>query len=312
MKIESKLMTEGLFGQIFVWLLELLPYLDSNGLKPEWCVRTKNYGEPPDDNIFPGIIRTRYTPSPDGRGTESLEALKWKHMHFYKHDFRLANQLWNSYFSFPEDVIAALEEYCLKNFSGETVLGVHYRGTDKNADGEQTNPVGVVEFIWVVREFLAVHKDITAVFVATDDLRFLRAISKLKKVLFIPQPRSEDDRPVWNRHPSGANQGIAKYAILDCLALSRCDYVLKCMSALSAFSKVINPDLKTFRISACKVDWFPESYVPLYSSSNPFTRQLLQKLQQGDVSASRAPAFSEPILPPLAPHPALIPAGLCQ
>ena len=54
----------------------------------------------------------------------------------------------------------------------------------------------------------------------------------------------------------------------DSLLLSKCKIVLKCQSALSAFSKIFNPDLEIYRITCCKlfskVPYFPEAYIPKY------------------------------------------------
>jgi hypothetical protein len=91
---------------------------------------------------------------------------------------------------------------------------------------------------------------------------------------------------LWNKHQAKDNQALAKDAILDCLSLSRCRYALKCMSQLSAFAKVLNPELDIYRVSACKPSWFPEAYIPVYRSKNEAVRSLLQTLQAGDFQES--------------------------
>jgi hypothetical protein len=161
---------------------------------------------------------------------------------------------------------------------------VHYRGTDKNIDLGQSNPVSAEEFVRIINDFLVTHKEITTIFVATGDAHFLKAIGALRKVVFYPQLRSTDGSPIWKNHTTSNNQAVAKDAILDCLTLSRCHYLLKSMSALSAFSKVINPNLQAYRISACKRNWFPEDAVPLYHSSNDEMQKLLRRLQRGDIN----------------------------
>ncbi len=283
MIIESDYLTEGLFGQIFIWMLEILPYIDSKQWKPEWRIRTKNYGEPPEYNIFPGIVRATYKPESNGN-TLSFEDLQYGHKYNFRQSFRSASEYWNSNFRFPEDVYDRLEQFWQTNFAGETVLGVHYRGTDKNVDHFQTDPVSQYQLLCVVEDFLKTHADVTAIFVATDDCRFIEAMSAFPHVRFHPQARSGGNTPLWNRHQASDNQSVAKDAILDCLTLSRCRYGLKCMSQLSAFSKIINPDLEIYRVSACKPGWFPEAYVPLYRSDDKAVRSLLRILQQDDFS----------------------------
>jgi hypothetical protein len=284
MIIQSDFLTEGLFGQVFVWMLETLPYVRSEGWKPQWRIRTKNYGELPDFNVFPGVIQTAYTPETDGEQV-SFEELQRRRKFNFRHGFRQASECWNSYFRFTDDVYERLDRFWQANFAGEVVLGVHYRGTDKNVDPWQTNPVSRYQFLCVVEDFLRSHPDVSAIFVASDDAHFVEAISRLSRVRFHEQPRSTDGRPTWNAHDSTQNQAAAKDAILDCLTLSRCRYALKCMSQLSAFSKVVNADLEIYRVSAFKLGWFPEAYIPLYRSRDRAVRSLLRVLQQDDFQA---------------------------
>jgi hypothetical protein len=294
MIIESDFLTEGLFGQVFIWMLEILPYVSSQRWKPEWRIRTRNYGDTATFNIFPGIVRTAYDPEP-GDDVSAFEQLRFFHKHHFRHDFRGANTYWNNYFRFTDDVVERLDQFWRDNFARETVLGVHYRGTDKNTDPYQTNPVSRCQFLCVVEDFLSTHPDVTAVFVASDDNRFIEAMSGFPRVRFYAQDRSQDGRPLWNDQQVADKQAAAKDAILDCLTLSRCRYVLKGMSQLSAFCKIFNPDVEAYRVSACKPDWFPEAYVPLYRSQDKAVKALLGVLQRGDardpihIKAAEAP-----------------------
>lgn len=285
MIIESDYLTEGLFGQIFVWMLEVLPYVHSRGWRPEWRIRSKNYGQPPYFNIFPGIIQTTYQPD-DEKGVVRFEELERRNKFNFRHDFGKARDYWRSYFCFTQDVYDRAERYWTDNMSGKTVLGIHYRGTDKNTDFWQSNPVSRYQFLSIVEDFLSMHPDITAIFIASDDANFVEAIGKVLPIHYHEQPRSRGRMPTWNSHDVDQNVAIAKAAILDCLTLSRCRYVLKCMSQLSAFSKVFNPDLEIYRVSAFKLGWFPEAYIPLYRSKNKAIQALLDVLQRDDYRAS--------------------------
>ncbi|MGQ9556016.1 MAG: hypothetical protein ACUVWR_18090 [Anaerolineae bacterium] len=284
MIIRSEWLTEGLFGQAFVWMLEVLPYLHARGWKPAWEIRSKNYGEPPEFNIFPGIIQTTYRTEATG-DVLCFEQLQSRHKFNFRHDFQAARRLWGEFFRFPDDVYRTVGDFWQAHFADRTVLGLHYRGTDKNLDPWQTNPVTRYQFLCAVEDFLDTHPDVNAIFLATDDAHFLDAASRLPHVRYYSQERSADGRPLWNAHGNSRNRALAKEAIVDCLTLARCRYALKCMSQLSAFSKVINPDLEIYRVSACKLGWFPEAYVPLYRASSKAARALLAALQQDDYQA---------------------------
>ena len=47
---------EGLFGQVFLWVFEILPYLDTQGIRPEWAIRSALYGRPDDFLVIPGLL----------------------------------------------------------------------------------------------------------------------------------------------------------------------------------------------------------------------------------------------------------------
>lgn len=285
MIIQSDYLTEGLFGQVFIWMLEILPYIESRGWKPTWRIRTRNYGQPPEFNIFPGVLRTTYDPAPEAE-VLSFEQLNFRHKHYFGQDFAGASRYWNSYFRFADDVAQRVDSFWRENFQGETVLGIHYRGTDKNVDNYQTNPVSRYQFLAVVEDFLSAHPEVTAIFVATDDQRFLETLGGFPRARHHQQRRAEGNQPLWNDQRVTDKLAMAKNAIVDALTLSRCRYVLKCMSQLSAFSKVFNPEVVVHRVTACKNSgWFPESSIPPYRSTDRNIRALLKKLQEGDVSA---------------------------
>ena len=108
-------------------------------------------------------------------------------------------------------------------------------------------------------------------------------MSGFPHIVQLPQAASEDQIPLWNAHHCSGNLDRAKEAILDCLLLSGCRYVLKGMSGLSAFSKVINPDLEAYRIPAFKHGWFPDTFIPIYRSPNKSVQLLLNVLQEGNL-----------------------------
>jgi hypothetical protein len=281
MIVRSKFLTEGLFGQVFAWMLEVLPHIDAQGWKPEWEILTRNYGAPPSFNIFPTIVGAKYEPS-ESTDVVSFEKLQRNHKHNFRYDFKSANKAWNAHFHFSNDVYDRLHSCWQKNFDGRIVLGVHYRGTDKNVDPYETNPVTQYQFICIIEDFLKSHPDVDAIFVASDDARFVDAMSRFRNVFSYEQNRSIDDTPLHLNHCTDRNQAMAKDAILDCLTLAKCRYGLKCMSQLSAFSKIMNPALEIYRVSACKPGWFPDAYVPRFQSDSRAVQALLNVIQQDD------------------------------
>src|SRR3979411_1783507 len=73
--------------------------------------------------------------------------------------------------------------------------------------------------------------------------------------------------------------------MLDCVFLSRCGAVLLTQSALSAFSKLINPDLEIYRVAASKLfhntPYFPVAYIPVYKSKSSKIAAIVDNLLEG-------------------------------
>jgi hypothetical protein len=290
--IRSGDLTEGLFGEALTWILELLPYIESSGLRPEWDIRNRNYGAPPTYNIFPSILHTTYVPDPDPSRIVSFETLKNEIGFEYRGDFSLASRYWHSYFRFADEVYERLDRFFEERVLCYPIVGVHYRGTDKNSDITQTNSMSRGRFLSALEDFLTNYSEAKTIFIASDDSNFIDDVHSFAGarwvVLHHPQLRSKDESPIFNRHGIDQNLEIAASAVLDCLTLSRCQSVLTTMSALSAFAKVLNPDVEVYRASCCKPDWFPVAYTKRYRGREKHIRAMLSKLQTGDCNATLA------------------------
>ena len=79
----------------------------------------------------------------------------------------------------------------------------------------------------------------------------------------------------------GGSEQKVDYALLDCLPLSRCRFVVQCASALSAFAKVLNPSLEICRVAASEmftdIPYFSLAYIPVLESTDALCQQILKK-----------------------------------
>ena len=130
-----------------------------------------------------------------------------------------------------------------------TVLGVHLRGTDKQGGIQR----GARPFLPLIRAYLC-HWPTAFVFVATDDLRLLHELRDALTGILDPSHliyrsnvlRSNSSlnpgfhAPDLNLH---GNKNLAHDVLLDVLLLSRCDFLLKSISAVSEFALYWNPKL---------------------------------------------------------------------
>jgi len=274
-------LTEGLFGQVFLHLFEIMPWLEANQLIPTWEIASHKYGREPDYLIIPGLLEpVREAGKTDGQRV-SLADIRLEHAANLGGDWHYANRLWNSFFKFPQRVVERANSFGpLKN-----TLALHYRGTDKNLDPIHTNPVSQEDFLMIVDDFLSKHAGINSLFIATDQDGFTQAVkARYASTMTIIETGKVD---FWRDVTQEANQRKGDHALMDCLLLSKCAYMLKCQSALSGFAKVLNPDQLAYRVAASKpffygIPYFPDAYVDRYRSDNQACRKILDRLFVGD------------------------------
>lgn len=274
-------LVEGLFGQVFLWIFEILPYLEEQDIVPEWQIRSKLYGDPEQGFIvIPGLLEPNVLKDISGRQPRLVKLLTLRDQGTVTlgNDWEYLSELWSKYFSIPDRIAERADRF---TNLGEA-LGLHYRGTDKNKAVEETNYVSEDDFLLVTDDFIGGHPEISKIFLASDENSFIERVR-----LRYPNHEVIESGPVVHHKDTGSGSGFAKgeHAILDCLLLSRCKYLLKCQSALSGFAKVLNPKLEAFRISANKltpwakeIPYFPDGFLPKYQTERPECRKVLDRL----------------------------------
>lgn len=149
----------------------------------------------------------------------------------------------------------AAESFWSEHFAriapGQTVLGVHLRGTDK-----QRWKLGLKPYADLAEAYLCAHPNAT-VFVATDDELLLRQFQ-----IRLKRSGIQGSRLVWRKevlrgnstlnagvHASmlGLNSRAADLGwdvMLDTLLLSRVDFLIHTTSAVAEFATILNPRLQ--------------------------------------------------------------------
>ena len=302
-------LTEGLFACI-TSLFRVLPILEKNNIDPatvSWNIATKNYGP-----IFPNTLefkKNTVTTQEKLIDLKEFDNLPYKVM--FGDDFHDLNRLFFKYFSIPKclnDIAISLQ---LQDY-----LGIHFRGTDRQFDDMMTHPMLEDEFYIIIDNYIKLH-NITKIFLATDNANLYKYLIKNHPTIHIKTARPMRKNLYWRFDNKtllrtskfgNPNYGIehnqltltenAKYAMIDMLCLSKCHTVLKSSSALSAYAKIINPDLKIYRINACKmfckIPYFPDAYIPLLHLNperNSESGSILKTIQQEDWSHNFQPFF---------------------
>ncbi len=267
-------LTEGLFGGVFLFMLETLPGLERAGCRPDWRVDAACYG-----NVVPTILEPVDVRPGDGPPIP-LSILRTRCRDAIGGDFEAVSGLWHSRFRPASSVIHAADaiDPGLRN-----ALGIHYRGGDKLQAAWDTNPMGSEDFLDLVEDRLATGAAFERCLVTGDDADFVeRAMERLSVPVFTPGAgESHRAGPVGDPHSTRAI-----LAFRDCLLLSRCRAILQTSSALPSFAKVLRPQVDCRRCAASKwfgeVPYFPVAQIPPYRPSTDSLRSVVEEAMRGD------------------------------
>lgn len=274
---------QGLFGQAFYYVLQLLPYLHKRQLYPRWELRTSHYGDPPDYVTIPGVLDLAYTPPAGPYRRVTLWEMRRRHAHVIGNDWSALHRLWSAYFRVPERVLHAAEG---KRIPGR-VLGIHYRGTDKQTATWDSNPISPQEYISLIREFLEERAEFDAIFAATDEFSF---VEQLRRSVSLPVVSLGEVEFHMAAQHSTTRAEKADRAMLDCVLLSQCSCVLETSSALPSFAKLLRPELEIYRCAASKLfgklytdmPYFPVAHIPILPVKRPESQEILRRTLQMD------------------------------
>lgn len=277
---------QGLFGQTFYYAMQLLPYLHANGIYPRWELRSTHYGDAPEFLTVPGVVDLAYDPPSGPFHRVTLWEMRRRHAHVLGNDWDALHALWSAYFRIPPRTAHAADGI----FPAGKVLGVHYRGTDKQTTSWDSNPISRQEYLFLVAEFLASRPDFDAIFAATDEIAF---VEELRAVTSLPVVALGAVDFHLAAQVSTTRAAKADRALLDCVLLSRCACLLETSSALPSFAKLLNPKLEIYRCAASKLfgklytrmPYFPVAHVPVLPVESAQAQGILQRTMQGDWTA---------------------------
>jgi len=175
----------------------------------------------------------------------------------------MAHDIFFEYFDISEDILQAVE--IIKKEFGAKTLGIHFRGTDKL--GSEASYISKEDVVKNITSFLSTN-EFDTIFIISDDEIFITNIKNTsffseKKLVFTNSLRSNDNRPVHLKKENNIDR--AKEAMIDSLALSNCNYVIKTSSCLSDWVKIWNPAIEVYNLNTFYHDWFPQKIIPVKS-----------------------------------------------
>ena len=164
-----------------------------------------------------------------------------------------AFELIQRYVHVKQHIQNKVDAFVQANFTEYFAIGVHHRGTDKVIE----MPLVSYEKTWatlngVIGGLTQNQKDKLKIYIATDDANFLRYM-----VIYIPFPvvyndfvRSEDNTPLHYGNDSRYHNNYQKgeEALIDCLLLSKCNFLIRPWSSLSIMADHFNPNMPVIAI----------------------------------------------------------------
>ena len=283
-------LTEGIFGQCLIWLLEVLYTLKTNNTIKSNTPVVFNINTLNNGNLIPTFIQPKNiydTPIEPKKIslTQYKNKNKMNSFELNSNGFKSANKIFNKYFKFNDFIINEVKKL---NISHKT-LGIHFRGTDKNYNNSsEANYITKEEMTLIIQDYMT-NKDVEQIFCCSDEQSFVNKIKRLypNKVIEYKQTRADNSNNL-GLHKQGRNSNdsvrdnLTYSCIIDMLGLSNCSTVIKSSSALSSFSKIINPSLTLYTVSAMKYPWFPTAVAEQYESKSEEIRNILKRTMKGD------------------------------
>ena len=152
-----------------------------------------------------------------------------------------AHELTDRYIKVRPHIQRMIDKFAAKYFTEDTIIGVHYRGTDKSKETPRV-PYGSV-YREIAKAIAELPHDRYKIFVCTDEEEFLQDVAERfpDKILCTNATRSTDKKPI---HFSRTDQyQLGQEALIDCQLLSRTHLLIRTPSYFSQFAGIFNQNL---------------------------------------------------------------------
>ena len=339
-------MNKGFFSSL-AYIHQCLPYLEQHYFNKDINLNilyySHNYGNYPNFQVIGDLLQLNYIPSINKNNKQFEELTCFGNLvrkicgkqiknedtsqyQSFKDDFKSANKYLFRYLKFNSSITEKVEEFT-KKFHNKKVLGLHFRGTDKNKVNWVTH-ISIEEFIKIIDYHLKKNY-YNLIFISSDDNIFISEMKKQYdnnyKILFYDEEKNSDNKNSIHLNrlnviqskikeikmckddinklvtlenelkiETQVNRILLENVIVNSFILSKCDLVLKTHSQVSAYSKVFNPELEIYRVNACQEGYWPDSHIPLYDCQNIDdieVKKLLEKKLKNEFSKEKKYAY---------------------
>lgn len=263
----------GFFAQLNQ-CLRVFAYCEQHNLKPIISLTSPFYVRAKGENWLEYFFEVRELDENDkklvGNGSikishvSDIDQLGLPEMHDLRMNLEYANQLLWSYLTIKSELMEYVDSYAERQFSNKTVLGIHYRGTDKKSEAK---PVTRKFVAATISNYIDANPHVDTLFVASDEGDFIEWIGQEFKHIDVLSHddtiRSKNGIAIHVQPALGDNYIKGKEALVNSLLLAKCDALIRTSSFLSAWSSIFNPSLPVIMLNRPFDDklWFPDALI---------------------------------------------------
>lgn len=270
----------GFFAQLN-WCLYIFANCERFNLKPIIHLTSPFYVRAKGDNWLDYFFENR-NPEIPGRDLIGNKPIKFSHISDidqlgFPTDYgstlslEQANQLLWRHLTLKTEILDYVESFADEHFGKRTILGVHYRGTDKKSEAK---PVSREYAAATIRNYLDANPHVEALFAASDEDGFIAWIKQEFKDMEVishhDTERSRNGKAIHVRPALGDNYMKGKEALINSILLSKCNTLIRTASFLSAWSSIFNPGLPVIMLNRPYDEklWFPDTLLAQQSMNS--------------------------------------------
>ncbi|CAA9890148.1 conserved hypothetical protein [Candidatus Methylobacter favarea] len=188
-----------------------------------------------------------------------------------------AHELLEKNIRIKDEIQEYVDSFVNTHFGQKTVLGIHYRGRDKQLEAK---PVSWEFCAKAIHNYLDTNPQVEALFISSDEGNFIDWIEKEFKSLEViyhdDKERGSEGNALHTQPDLGNNYTKGKEALINCLLLSRCNALIRTASLLSGWASIFNPSLPVTMLNRPYLNklWFPDALILKKSRSEYLPSQI--------------------------------------
>jgi hypothetical protein len=172
---------------------------------------------------------------------------------------KIAHKLFHDNYKLNDSIESELNLFTNEYFLNSKVLGVHYRGTDKEGEAPRLMENNLIDEI----NKCLIDGSFSKIFISTDEFKVLELIKKSFNqipVIYREDAYRSIDGEQFHRKKENDKDNINYDALMNILLLSKTDFLIKTASIMSDCSFIFNPHLRYKILSTphnSNLTWWP-------------------------------------------------------